>query len=175
MNDSNYSNDPASEENIGFADKYSVTGESKFSVDGTLPRDSEIISERHYQLQGIHPSHRDRHPDAAPLSDSGANEKMSNEGRSFRPSDTTIHEEVCEALLKAYDVNSSEIEIYVQDGDVILKGFVDTTDVKMKVIDLVTTVDGVTGIQNELEVIYDLRPGEKMETEGLIHNRMNMI
>lgn len=175
MNNTNYSDDPTSEENIGFADKYSVTGESKFSVEGSLPRDNEIISERHYQLHGIHPAHRDRHPDAAPLADAGAGESMASSSRTYRPSDITIHEEVCEALLKAYDVNSSEIEVFVQDGDVTLKGFVDTSDVKMKVLDLVTDIDGVTGIQNELQVIYDLRPGEKMDTDGLIHNRMNMI
>jgi hypothetical protein len=70
--------------------------------------------------------------------------------RNYNRSDETILEEVCERLSQHGQVDASEIEVEIQDGDVILKGSVNDRREKRLAEDIAESVFGVGDVQNQL-------------------------
>lgn len=97
----------------------------------------------------------------------GYSHKSSKEGdKSFRPersnygkgpkgfkrSDERIREEISEALFNDHDVDASDIEVIVQNGEVILSGTVESRRMKRQAEDCVEHVSGVIDVRNEIRV-----------------------
>jgi osmotically-inducible protein OsmY len=72
--------------------------------------------------------------------------------RKWRKMDSTIKEEVCEALYYNRYVDATDIEVDVQDGVVHLKGWVDSRDAKREAEHCVEDLVGVHDIRNELHM-----------------------
>jgi hypothetical protein len=70
--------------------------------------------------------------------------------RNYNRSDETILEEVCERLSQHGQLDASEIEVEIQDGDVILKGSVNDRREKRLAEDIAESVFGVVDVQNQL-------------------------
>jgi hypothetical protein len=67
-------------------------------------------------------------------------------------SDERIREEISDRLTTDDDIDASEIEITVTNGDVVLRGTVDTRESKRAAEDLAESVQGVRDVQNQLRV-----------------------
>ena len=67
-------------------------------------------------------------------------------------SDERIREDVCEYLSADDDVDASDIEVRVQDGEVTLEGTVQTRSMKHHAENLVDEVAGVKDVHNRLRV-----------------------
>lgn len=170
----NYSQDRNSEENYNINDKYSVTGESEFSRESTVPFDQdEILSERHYafgplELHGRKLS-RFREPVTEPTDQGRRFENYRGRGpKGYRRSDESIKEDVSEALYRSSEVDASEIEVFVSEGTVTLKGFVNDREQKRSAENAVEYLSGVEDIFNELRV-RNQQPTEKSRY-GLTNN-----
>lgn len=150
----NYSKDRDTLENQNVNGKYSETGESEFSRESTIPYDQdEVLSERHYHL-GLAENLgkkiiRMRKIEPGPL-------RLPNyRGRGpkgYRRSDEMIHEDVSEALYRSSEVDASDIEVFVSNGDVTLKGSVTSREQKKAAEAAVENLAGVDDIFNELRV-----------------------
>jgi osmotically-inducible protein OsmY len=86
----------------------------------------------------------------------------------YRRSDDRIFEDVCERLTMHGQIDPSDVEIEVEDGEVILKGNVDDRHTKRIIEDVAYSVTGVSDVQNNLRVSdfqspsvrYGYGPGE---------------
>jgi osmotically-inducible protein OsmY len=72
--------------------------------------------------------------------------------RGYRRSDVRINEEICEALTRHPDIDATDIEVRVQNGDVTLAGAVDDKYAKRLAEDIAEACSGVTDVRNELRV-----------------------
>ncbi len=167
----NYSSDPTTQENRHFADKYLPTGESEFSDENAHPLD-EVLSERHYNLNAVHPSYRDRMADQ-PSSTNERGPSRSASPRSFQPSDQTIREEVCEILLHAPEIDASELEVFVLDGEVRLIGTIENRRMKKLAERLIENLNGVFDVHNELKLRVDFP--EREIPRGLVGDSPGLI
>ncbi len=167
----NYSNDKDSKENLNADDRYSVTGESEFSRDHTVPLDSdEVFSERHYVFDN--PLIRGREKIISNKSKTDFS-KRENVPRNYRRSDHLIQEDVCESLYRSSLVDASEIEVKVKNGIVHLFGFVETREQKKLAEECAENLAGVDDIYNELHI---KKKGENVPLgkHGLMNNITGM-
>jgi hypothetical protein len=72
--------------------------------------------------------------------------------RGYRRSDDRIREDVSEALTRDPDVDATDIEIVVLEGEVTLSGAVDDRRTKRRAEDLVERCAGVNDVHNQLRV-----------------------
>lgn len=72
--------------------------------------------------------------------------------RSYRRADLRIYEDVCDRLTDARDVDATEVEVSVQDGEVILRGIVGDRAMRRRAEDIAMSVGGVQHVQNDLRV-----------------------
>lgn len=72
--------------------------------------------------------------------------------KGYQRSDSRINEDVCDRLCDAPDIDASNIEIVVNQGEVTLNGSVDDRDAKRRAEDLVENVSGVREVRNNLRV-----------------------
>lgn len=79
-------------------------------------------------------------------------EHLANRPKNYRRSDARIFEEVCELLTDHGDIDASDIEVTVDDGDVILRGTVRSRWARFYTEDLVMSVNGVRDVVNELRI-----------------------
>ena len=168
----NYSTDRDTQENFNVDDRYSVTGESEYSRESTIPYDEdEVLSERHYNLGG-HSSLGQKRLKRR----SDYQEELNHHGkgpRGYTRSDSRIREDVCEALYRSTDVDATEIEVEVSRGEVYLRGFVSTRIEKKRAEEAVEFQAGVTDVHNQLiiqEKGHDVPLGKK----GLMNNITGM-
>lgn len=172
-NPNNYSQDRNSQEDYNASDKYSVTGESEFSRESTIPFDQdEVLSERHYTfgpLENIaRKFSRSREPKSEPL--------INYRGRGpkgYRRSDETIREDACEALYRSSEVDARDIEISVDKGIVTLKGFTQSRHQKRMAEAAIENLAGIEDVYNEIRVRSgeeNIKPGKN----GLIDNITGM-
>jgi hypothetical protein len=141
-NSNDYSNELTSEENINRRGKYSVTGESEFSRENTIPFDEdEILSERHYAL--------------SPLEIHGRRYFRSREpeSESTRRPDAAIKSDVLEALYQNTQVDASFIEVNVEGAIVILKGSVTDEHQQTQAYFTADSIPGVRRVLSELKVV----------------------
>jgi hypothetical protein len=77
--------------------------------------------------------------------------------RGYRRSDERIREDVCERFAQHGQLDPSDVEVAVRDGEVLLTGSVATRTQKRLAEDIADRVFGVVEVQNHLRV---QRPGE---------------
>lgn len=84
--------------------------------------------------------------------------------KGYRRSDARIQEDISEQLTQHPDIDASDIELKVQDGQVTLTGTVDSRHAKRLIEDLVDMSSGVEDVHNQIRVKsrYDAgaSPGE---------------
>lgn len=75
--------------------------------------------------------------------------------KGYRRSDERLREEVCERLTADPDVDASEVEVTIQDGDVTLEGTVRTRAMKRAAEDCAEAISGVQQVHNRLRVEFN--------------------
>lgn len=72
--------------------------------------------------------------------------------KNYHRSDERIYEEICEILTLDPDIDASGIEVEVKDGEVTLRGTVETKTLRGYAEDAIEHVFGVKGVHNLIEV-----------------------
>jgi osmotically-inducible protein OsmY len=72
--------------------------------------------------------------------------------KGYKRSDARINEDVCDRLADAPDVDASNIEVLVNNGEVTLSGTVSGREDKRRAEDLIENVSGVREVHNNLRV-----------------------
>ena len=72
--------------------------------------------------------------------------------KNFQRSDERLRELVSEALSDDHEIDASEIEVEVKNGEVILKGNVEDRRTKRMAEDCVERIPGVNEVQNQIRV-----------------------
>lgn len=87
---------------------------------------------------------------------SGVSRQLQAERRgpkNYQRSDERIREDICEALLGAYDLDSSEVTVEVGAGRVKLEGTVPERRMKHRIEDIAADARGVTEVENRIRVV----------------------
>ena len=71
--------------------------------------------------------------------------------RNYRRSDQRIEEDVNDALMRHHDLDASDIEVRVQNGEVTLSGEVEDRRMKRLAEDITERVMGVRDVHNEIK------------------------
>jgi osmotically-inducible protein OsmY len=72
--------------------------------------------------------------------------------KGYQRSDARIHEDVCDRLAEAPDIDASDIEVRTTNGEVTLSGSVREREEKRRAEDLIEGVSGVRDVHNNLRV-----------------------
>ncbi|HXH30661.1 MAG TPA: BON domain-containing protein [Bacteriovoracaceae bacterium] len=149
---SNYSRSSESQENVNRDEKYDGTGESEFSRESTIPFDeNEVFTERHFNLTSrFHPS-ADRNYHNGNRSHS-VNDFRGKGPKGYQRSDIKIKDQVSEALYRCTQVDATDIEVSVTNGDVILKGTVTDRFQKKWAERTIEHLSGVTDVHNHVTI-----------------------
>lgn len=91
--------------------------------------------------------------------------------KDYRRSDNRIFEDVCERLTQHGQIDASDVEVEVNNGEVTLRGTVDSRRTKRLVEDVTDSVMGVRDVHNQLRVQERQRgeqygPGGRMSATG---------
>lgn len=86
--------------------------------------------------------------------------------KGYTRTDDRIREDVCERLSQDDDVDASEIEVSVTDGEVTLRGTVVTRSMKHDAEDIAEKVSGVKDVHNELRVMKGMLSELKDKLSG---------
>lgn len=86
--------------------------------------------------------------------------------KGYTRSDERIKEEVCEALSRHGEIDASDIEVEVQDGEVLLKGTVQERRIKRLVEDCVEDLSGVKEVHNQIRVSRQQSEGSQSQQSG---------
>jgi BON domain len=125
-----------------------------------LAPDYEGWSPGHYRGRG---NRQDGTGPSGPWLDGRAGQRMTlpharhetvvNRPKNYRRSDVAILEEVFEVLSDHGDLDVSDIEVFMDDGDVILRGTVRSRWAKFYAEDLAAGVRGVRDVVSELRIL----------------------
>ncbi len=91
--------------------------------------------------------------------------------KGYTRTDDRIREDVCERLSLDDDIDASEIEVSVKEGEVTLRGSVITRSMKHQAEDLAEDVSGVRDVHNELRVMKGLLAELKDKVTGDDHDQ----
>lgn len=72
--------------------------------------------------------------------------------KGYQRSDERIREDICERLMGAYHIDSSEVTVGVKNGKVLLEGSVPSRHMKHAIEDIVDSCLGVMDIENHVRV-----------------------
>jgi hypothetical protein len=72
--------------------------------------------------------------------------------KGYQRSDSRIREDVCDRLTDAPDIDASNIEVAVNNGEITLAGSVRNRDEKRRSEDVIETVTGVRDVHNNLRI-----------------------
>ena len=72
--------------------------------------------------------------------------------KGYQRSDDRIREDICEVLMQHGEIDASEVEVEVQNGEVTLRGTVEDRRQKRLIEDVLEEVSGVRDVQNQLRV-----------------------
>jgi hypothetical protein len=104
--------------------------------------------EQHSGAQGYGPRTDDSHePRWAPTRTQGPSEQPAD-----MRADEHLRDEVCSRLEQARELDTSDLEVSVTNGEVTLTGSVPVRPMKYAIEDLCDHVDGVVEIHNQLRV-----------------------
>jgi hypothetical protein len=79
--------------------------------------------------------------------------------RNFRRSDERIREEINERLTRHPEIDASDVDVQVNNGEVTLSGVVEDRTAKRLAEDLTEEIYGVTDVQNQLKVRHGFLAG----------------
>lgn len=79
----------------------------------------------------------------------------------YQRSDERIREIVCEALSDDHNVDATNIDVTVKNGEVVLSGTVDDRMQKRMAEDCVFQISGVKDVQNQIRVATERKAGSK--------------
>jgi hypothetical protein len=85
-----------------------------------------------------------------PYSETARQPRMGRPPRNYTRTDDRIREDLCEAIIRAQDIDASEMEVLVQGFEVTLVGVVDDRDDKRRIEDIAQETPGVTEVHNQL-------------------------
>lgn len=88
--------------------------------------------------------------------------------RGYRRSDERIQEEACERLTRHGQVDASDIDLEVRDGEVTLRGQVDDRRAKRLAEEAIESVPGVRDVQNQIRVRQPQGQGTWRRSEDTI-------
>ena len=167
----NYSSDQESQENNNPDERYSITGESQYSRDSTIPFDEdEVLSERHYFFGPLNVHGRKIVRSREPRSESSDKQNFRGKGpKGYKRLDQLIKDDACEALYRNTEVDASDIEVFVDHGRVTLKGIVKTRNQKKMAERAVVNLAGVSDVFNEISLKSN-HNSIKPSPRGLIDN-----
>lgn len=74
--------------------------------------------------------------------------------RGYRRQDANIREELCESLTDNPDIEATDVDVTVEDGEVTLSGSVEDRDARWLAEDLAESVSGVRAVHNRLRVAH---------------------
>ncbi|RPI85108.1 MAG: BON domain-containing protein [Chloroflexi bacterium] len=96
--------------------------------------------------------------------------------RDYQRSDERIFEDVCERLSRHGQIDASDVEVHVDDGEVTLTGTVENRRMKRMVEDTLDTIYGVKDIHNELKLRGQRRAWQGGRSfEKQIHEGMEVV
>jgi osmotically-inducible protein OsmY len=75
--------------------------------------------------------------------------------RGYRRRDQSIRDELCESLTDNPDLDATDIDVAVEDGEVTLSGTVDDRDARWLAEDLAEAISGVRAVHNRLRVAHE--------------------
>ena len=87
--------------------------------------------------------------------------------KGYQRSDDRIREDVSEALSRHGDVDASEIEVNVQNGEVTLTGTVQDRQQKRLAEDVVADLSGVKDVHNQIRVQHEQGGGMMSQQPGM--------
>jgi hyperosmotically inducible periplasmic protein len=73
----------------------------------------------------------------------------------YRRGDESIREELCENLTDNPELDATDIDVTVEDGEVTLSGTVDDRDARWLAEDLAEAISGVRAVHNRLRVAHE--------------------
>jgi osmotically-inducible protein OsmY len=85
--------------------------------------------------------------------------------KGYQRSDDRIREDVCEVLTQHGNIDASEIEIDVKNGEVTLRGTVDSRQTKRMAEDAIEHLSGVREINNQLRVSRGDQGGRSSQSD----------
>jgi hypothetical protein len=89
---------------------------------------------------------------AGPPQAQGEHPRQRRGPKGYTRSDQRLMEEICDRLVQEVEIDPSDIEVRVQDGNVELEGSIESRASKHRVEDIVDSVWGVKDIRNHLRV-----------------------
>ncbi|HKU37134.1 MAG TPA: BON domain-containing protein, partial [Polyangiales bacterium] len=72
--------------------------------------------------------------------------------KGYKRSDDRIREDVCDRLSQSWDLDASEVEVTVSNGEVTLTGTINDRDQKFRAESIADAVGGVNEVHNQLRV-----------------------
>jgi len=72
--------------------------------------------------------------------------------KGYRRSDERVKEDVCDRLYHSLDLDSSDVEVKVQSGEVILTGTVPERSMKYRIESTIEDISGVVDVTNQIRV-----------------------
>ena len=142
----------------GYRDDRPRDGDPRYR--GARPRPEDFLDERDKSWSGQ--LGRDPYapePGGRPVSafyapgdgqQSGGGEHSGRGPRNYRRDDGRIHEDVCEMLTRHGNIDASDVEVEVKDGEVFLRGSVETRGQKRLAEDIAWQASGVRDVRNEI-------------------------
>lgn len=79
--------------------------------------------------------------------------------KNFKRSDDRIRELINDSLTDDWQIDASDIEVTVSNGEVILSGYVNDRAQKRKAEDLAESISGVTNVENRIKLNSPPPPG----------------
>ncbi|HKU43888.1 MAG TPA: BON domain-containing protein [Polyangiales bacterium] len=86
--------------------------------------------------------------------------------RTYRRPDARVYEDVCERLMLDDDLDATEIEVYVDKGNVLLMGSVATRPERRIAEAIVESTPGVTDVDNQLRIGQPAATAEPRATQA---------
>jgi osmotically-inducible protein OsmY len=86
--------------------------------------------------------------------------------KNYQRSDQRIQEDICDRLTSDPDVDASEIQVEVRNGEVTLEGTVEDRRMKRRAEDCIEDVSGVSQVHNRLRIGSQQEQGQKQGAPG---------
>jgi hypothetical protein len=86
--------------------------------------------------------------------------------KNYKRSDQRIQEDICDRLTSDFEVDASEIQVEVKNGEVTLEGSVPERTMKRRAEDCIEDVNGVSQVHNRLRVASQQQQSHGQGTQG---------
>ncbi len=83
--------------------------------------------------------------------------------KGYKRSDERIREDICDALCSAYEIDSSDVEIKVQNGEVTITGTVPDRQTKLRIEHLADRMSGVNEVTNQVRIKRNQQQSQQLQ------------